>query len=33
MEGRVTIARDELDLNIQRIVEVAKPGKIILYAG
>ena len=31
MEGKGTIAPEKLDLIIQRIVEVAKPEKIILF--
>ncbi len=31
MEGKGTIPQDKLDLIIRRIVEVAKPEKIILF--
>ena len=31
MDGKSTIAQDKLDLIIRRIVEVAKPEKIILF--
>ena len=31
MDGKRTIAQDKLDLIIRRIVEVAKPEKIILF--